>query len=68
MLQQTPPWSNLESIRQFYSECPEGLVVDHVVPLRGKEVSGLHVVQNLQYLTRVENARKYNKFVPSVNR
>lgn len=36
--------------------------VDHVLPLRGKKVSGLHVPQNLRVVTWLENQRKTNKF------
>lgn len=58
----TPSWSQPNQILQFYKNCPEGYHVDHIVPLRGKEVSGLHVLENLQYLTIEENLKKNNKF------
>lgn len=35
--------------------------VDHVVPLKGKFVSGLHVWNNFQVILAIENQRKYNK-------
>jgi len=37
-------------------------VVDHVVPLRGRFVSGLHVHTNLQVIEMAENCRKNNRF------
>lgn len=58
----TPIWSNLEAIKAIYANCPEGHHVDHIIPLQGKLVSGLHVPENLQYLTAEENLAKGNKF------
>ena len=37
--------------------------VDHVIPLRGRNVSGLHVWNNLQLLTAFENNKKGNSYV-----
>jgi len=62
-LHRTPSWSQEELIEQFYRNCPEGYQVDHIVPLQGKLVSGLHVIENLQYLTEWENKSKGNKYL-----
>ena len=58
----TPAWANLDTIKTIYANCPEGYHVDHVIPLQGKLVSGLHVESNLQYLPASENAKKFNKY------
>lgn len=58
-----PKWADVEAIRQFYMNKPKGCEVDHIVPLNGKTVSGLHVLENLQYLTIAENRSKNNKFI-----
>lgn len=57
-----PNWADIEATKKFYANCPEGHHVDHIIPLRGKTVSGLHVIENLQYLTAAENFKKRNKF------
>ena len=62
-LQRTPSWANLKAIQAFYLQCPKNMTVDHIIPLNGKTVSGLHVLENLQYLTRSENSRKNNRFL-----
>lgn len=62
IVQRTPLWSNQEEIKLIYAMCLKGYAVDHIVPLRGNLVSGLHVPYNLQYLTAAENLKKGNKF------
>ena len=37
--------------------------VDHVIPLNGDGVCGLHVPWNLEVITQEENLKKYNKLV-----
>lgn len=39
--------------------------VDHVLPLQGTHVSGLHVPNNVQVIPGLENVRKANKYLPA---
>jgi 5-methylcytosine-specific restriction endonuclease McrA len=67
----TPPWLTRKQkteIRQLYQiaitmtkTTGEQYVVDHIVPLRGNEVCGLHVPWNLRVITQEENLKKSNK-------
>lgn len=61
-LKRTPVWADLKAIQDFYMNCPKGMQVDHIIPLRGKIVSGFHIVENLQYLTPYQNNKKGNRF------
>jgi endogenous inhibitor of DNA gyrase (YacG/DUF329 family) len=57
-----PKWCNLERIKEIYKNCPKGYHVDHIIPLNNPIVCGLHVENNLQYLTAKQNISKGNKF------
>lgn len=67
----TPRWltkQHLIDILAFYTKAKEltkatGVKhdVDHIIPLQGKFVIGLHVPWNLQVLTKSENSSKRNK-------
>ena len=59
----TPPWADQVAIRAIYKEAKSrGLTVDHIIPLKGELVSGLHVQNNLQLLPASVNSSKGNKF------
>lgn len=58
----TPKWSERQQIKNFYKACPDGYHVDHIVPLQGAIVSGLHVLANLQYLPAAINISKGNRY------
>ena len=68
-LQRTPKWADQKAIKIIYGVCAAlrdetGIKyeVDHVIPLQGEFVSGLHVESNLQILTKTENLKKNNKW------
>lgn len=70
-LNATPPWLTKEDeqhIQALYEQAQTlteetniSHVVDHIYPLQGETVSGLHCPENLQILTKEENSRKNNK-------
>ena len=60
---QTPDDVDVKAIQEFYSNCPPGYEVDHIIPI---SKGGLHTLENLQYLTISENRRKSNKIMASL--
>lgn len=71
-LERTPNWLSKEDIvemRLVYYKAAAltsstGIKheVDHIIPLQGELISGLHVPSNLQILLKTENIHKSNKF------
>lgn len=68
----TPPWADRDKINAIYAEAAAlraigvDVDVDHIVPLKGRDVSGLHVHFNLQLMLSTENKSKGNRFSVSV--
>jgi hypothetical protein len=71
-LQRTPNWltkKDYAAIELFYAQAKamsdqtgEKYHVDHIIPLRGKKVSGLHVPTNLQVISAKVNLKKKNHY------
>ena len=71
-LKVTPKWITKEELKlidNLYKKCRDmtknsGIKyhVDHIIPLKGKNVCGLHVLSNLQIISATENIKKSNKF------
>lgn len=71
-LNATPKWLNsghkaeiegLYLYAQIFSQIGEQLHVDHIVPLQGENVCGLHAPWNLQVIPASENLSKSNKLI-----
>jgi hypothetical protein len=70
--QRTPKWLDAISFDRIKNEYQLAALlskvtgsswhVDHIIPLQGKLVSGLHVPSNLRVLPALENISKKNKF------
>lgn len=67
-LNRTPKWADRDKIGEIYRDAAEfkaaGLAVhvDHIIPLRAKLASGLHVHQNLTIKLAAWNDSKGNKY------
>jgi hypothetical protein len=65
----TVPWRNQEEIEEIYRQAAilseasgVPMEVDHIIPLRGENVSGLHHEDNLLIMPRRNNRAKSNLF------
>lgn len=60
--------AEIAEIQGMYDFCKifSGFEVDHIIPLNGKNVSGLHVLGNLQVLPVSVNRSKGNKFIVTI--
>lgn len=70
----TPAWVNRQDVEPIYEQAiiqtrETGIQhhVDHIVPLRGRNVCGLHVSWNLQVIPATENFSKSNRFDEAEN-
>ena len=68
-MNRTVGWADLEAIKAIYKQASQLTVetgiqhhVDHIIPMQGQLVSGLHVETNLQILTASENCAKGNSY------
>jgi len=66
---QRPKWADGKKLRQVYAyarflrDCGVNCEVDHIVPLRGELVCGLHTPENLRVAMSRENRAKSNELL-----
>lgn len=72
-LNATPSWANSFFIEEAYDLAKRRTKmfrfvwhVDHIVPLRGKTVCGLHVENNLRVIPAIQNQKKNNRTWPDM--
>lgn len=63
-----PKWADMEAIRQIYKTCnaynardEADFQVDHIIPIKGENVCGLHVESNLRIIPKALNMSKGNR-------
>ena len=69
-LQRTPAWdphahlivAKYQLAAMLSQASGEPYHVDHIIPLQGRKVSGLHVFSNLRVIPGSDNSKKSNKF------
>jgi hypothetical protein len=70
-LQRTPVWdkdahlivAKYQLANMLTRETGKPHHVDHIIPLQGKNVSGLHVFSNLRVIPGEDNVKKSNKYI-----
>jgi hypothetical protein len=58
----TPKYADIRAINKFKRRVPDDCHVDHIIPIINERVCGLHTLENLQYLTFIENTVKGSSF------
>lgn len=73
-LKATPPWADMAAIKEKYikasaltHETGVPHEVDHIYPLRGVNICGLHIAENLQVIHRKKNRQKSNLLIQQEN-
>lgn len=66
MKRKYPSWygpKDKKAVAKFIRECPVGYHIDHIIPVNGANVCGLHVLENLQWLPATDNLLKRERLV-----